>query len=98
MKRLKFDLEQRLVDANSGKIVKAKALSIPPDLIGFDISGIGNSNSFDPEYLRRLEQTVDQEKEGQRLPHEANTYVASYGKAAGRDQHYVWVAIQFYKE
>ena len=96
MKRLEFDLESKLVDANSGKIVKAEALSVPPALIGFDTNGIGNSNSFDPEYLRRLEQTVNREKERQMLPYEANAYVASNSKSAGRDQHSVWVAIQFY--
>lgn len=97
MKRLNFNLEHKLVDAESGKEVKAKALPVPPSLIGFDASGIIGPSSLDKEYLRRLDQAVNQEKEKQMLPFEANAYLASSGKVAGRDEGYVWLAIQFYK-
>jgi len=97
MKRLDFDLEGRLVDAESKKIVNAEPLSVRPKLIGFDASGINGPDSMDEEYLRRLNQAANQEKAGEMLPFEANAYVTSLGKAAGKDQGYVWVAIQFYK-
>jgi len=94
---LAFDLEGRLVEARTNELVRAEALSVRPDLIGFDTTGIPNSNSTDEEFLRRLDQAVNQEKQRQMLPFSANAYVPSIAKAAGRDQGYVWVAIQFYK-
>ena len=95
MKRLDFDLEGRVVDAESKKIVNAKPLSVRPGLIGFDASGINGPYSLDKEYLRRLDHAVNQERE--RLPYEANAYVTSLEKAAGIEQGYVYVAVQFYK-
>src|SRR3989344_9494338 len=97
MKRLDFNLEGRLVDAESKKVVNAQPLLVRPRLIGFDAIGITGPNSMDPEYLKRLDQAINQEKAREMLPFEANAYVTSLGKAAGRDQGYVLVAVQFYK-
>jgi len=97
MKHLNFDLEGRLIESESKEIVNAKPLSVPPALIGVDTRGLNNSNSFDKDYLRRLDQTVSREEERKMLPIEANAYVPSWSKAAGREEGYVWVAIQFYK-
>ena len=97
MHRLKFTLEGKLVTARSEAEVAASSLAVGPELIGFDISGIDGPVSSDPEYLRRLENAVTQEKDRGKLPFEADAYVASLSKAAGRDKHYAWVAVQFYK-
>ncbi len=97
MKRLDFNLEGRIIDFANELRVKARVLHVPPEVIGIDTSGIGNSDSLDPEFIKRIDQAITQKQEAKLLPYKANAYIPSRSKVAGPTTNYVWVAVQFYK-
>ena len=104
LRRLAFDLEGLLHDAETGKEVKAVSLSEPPVSVEVDIRELGprSWNSYtkvtetdDPRYWSRMNETVQRAVDDLYSVAEVNGYVVGRERLSYVQSHVV-VPVQFY--